>query len=347
MLTYTLRVMEIRQETGDTVTLCFKQPGLKKIKYLPGQYLTLIFRINGRRYIRPYSFSSAPVVDALLEVTIKRVPGGIVSNHIHDTIKIDDIIEVMPPLGDFVYDRILFPNVKNIVLWGAGSGITPLMSIIKYALSLEDAPGITLVYGNRNYETVIFLDAIRRLHDAYPNKLSIWHFHTQLSVSDQNPYLVQGRINPSKVLSVMKATGDIENSIHYICGPVGLKESVKASLKDLGADESQIFTEDFELVKNPKDFEDINTRFIQIFKDQQTHKVEVVKGRSILEAGLDSSLELSYSCQTGNCSVCKGQVTSGEVKMIGLDKRPADLKVNEYLLCCTYPLTDDVCIAVD
>src|SRR3954464_7515541 len=96
---YTLKVIELRTETTDTITVVFKQPGLKKINYVAGQYLTLIFRINGRRYIRPYSFSSAPGVDSTLNVTIKRVPGGIISNHILDKVSVGDLIETIQPMG--------------------------------------------------------------------------------------------------------------------------------------------------------------------------------------------------------------------------------------------------------
>jgi ring-1,2-phenylacetyl-CoA epoxidase subunit PaaE len=115
---FTLKVVGVRTETADTVTVAFKQPGLKKVKYMAGQYLTLMFRINGRRYIRPYSFSSAPLVDAHLEVTIKRVPGGVVSNHIIDTVKVDDIVEVMEPMGDFMLNEAALTPATHIVLWG-------------------------------------------------------------------------------------------------------------------------------------------------------------------------------------------------------------------------------------
>ncbi|MEP6610645.1 MAG: FAD-binding oxidoreductase, partial [Mucilaginibacter sp.] len=147
---YTLKVVKIIQESNDAATLCFKQPGLKKVKYLPGQYLTLIVRINGRKYIRPYSFSSAPGIDELLEVTIKRVIGGVVSNHLVDVIKEGDVLEVLQPLGDFVLNPDADLSDKHIVLWGAGSGITPLMSIAKYALHNNIAAHVSLVYGNRN-----------------------------------------------------------------------------------------------------------------------------------------------------------------------------------------------------
>lgn len=119
MKNYTLKVHDIKKETKDTITICFKQPGLKKIKYHAGQYLTLSTRINGRKYTRPYSFSSAPSVDSFLETTIKRVPNGIFSNHIHDTLQVGDIVEVMEPMGDFVYTHDEFFN--SIYFWGVGS----------------------------------------------------------------------------------------------------------------------------------------------------------------------------------------------------------------------------------
>jgi ring-1,2-phenylacetyl-CoA epoxidase subunit PaaE len=340
MVTYTLKVVEVRQETIDTVTIAFKQPGLKKIKYKAGQYLTVIFRINNRRYIRPYSFSSAPGIDPHLEITVKRVPEGIVSNHICDTVKEGDVIEVMEPLGDFVIsDQV---ENRNIVLWGAGSGITPLFSIVKSLLSSKAQNHVTLVYGNRNNETVIFDRQIRELEVAYPANFSVWHFHTRLVVDEEHPYLIQGRIQPEKVLSVMIKEQDITNTIHYVCGPAGLKESVKKSLQEYNISIENFFSEDFELVKDEKYFEDIFTRTIRIIKEGQQHSVEVVKGRSILEAGLDASIEMPYSCQTGSCSVCRGKVLSGKVRQI--IKRHDDLLEDEYQLCCTYPLTDDVIV---
>lgn len=346
MVTYTLKVVELRKETNDTVTVCFKQPLLKKVKYQAGQYLTLLFRINGRRYIRPYSFSSAPGVDAHLEVTVKRVRGGVVSNHICDTLQVGDAIEVYQPLGDFIVDRSTIESNKHIVLWGAGSGITPLFSIAKHTLATSGGK-VTLVYGNRNYESVIFLKKIKELQKTHPDKFSVWHFHTQLVVEAEQPYLVQGRIKPEKVLSIMHAEGDVPDSVHYICGPPGLKESVKAALLSLNVPANHIFSEDFELVKDEKDIADIITRSVTIVKNSGSAVVEVVKGKSILEAGLDANLELSYSCQTGNCSLCKGKIVRGQVRQASLVKERTALVAGEYLLCCAYPLTDDVEIHVE
>ncbi|WP_295794817.1 ferredoxin--NADP reductase [Mucilaginibacter sp.] len=344
---FTLKVVGRFYETSDTVTVSFKQPGLKKIKYSAGQYLTLIFRINGRRYMRPYSFSSAPFIDADLEVTIKRVPGGIVSNHIIDSLKVGDIVEVMEPMGDFILRENNIAQDTRIVLWGAGSGITPLMSLAKYALHQNIASHVTLIYGNRNIESVIFNDKIEDLKKRFDNKFSVWHFHTRLAIRSNNPYVIEGRISPQKVLSVMQDENNFDNSLHYICGPVGLKESVKAVLLNHGVSNEKIYFEDFEVARNPADFDEIVTREVLIKKGGQHTTVEVAKGKSILEAGLDAMIELSYSCQTGNCLVCKGRLIKGEVKMIGVKKLPEDLQQNEYLLCSSFPLTDEVEIEVD
>jgi ring-1,2-phenylacetyl-CoA epoxidase subunit PaaE len=345
MKRYTLKIIELRRETADTLTVVFKQPALKKIKYQAGQYLTLIFQINGRRYIRPYSFSSAPGVDPDLEITVKQVPGGIVSNHIADRLKVGDLVEVMEPMGDFILRPDLITTATHIVLWGAGSGITPLISIIKEALHKNIGKQVTLVYGNRSLESVIFKDKIELLKTVYSNFTS-FDFHTRLAISPTNPTIIEGRIDPAKVLSVMKAEGDLTNTLHYICGPVGLKESVKAALLELGVKNQSIQTEDFEIVRDPVEFENISTKIVVVVKDGVKAVVEVVKGKSILEAGLDTTLDLSYSCQTGSCLVCKAVLLKGEIKMIGLTNRPQELNADEYLLCCSYPLTDNVEVAV-
>ncbi|MDQ8004336.1 MAG: ferredoxin--NADP reductase [Pedobacter sp.] len=343
MQTYTLKVVEIRRETADTVTLCFKQPALKKVKYKAGQYLTLIFRINGRRYIRPYSFSSAPMVDSTLDVTIKRVPNGIVSNHINDVVKVGDSIEVMSPMGDFVIPED--NSCQAIFLWGAGSGITPLFSIAKKILHENPMIKVNLVYGNRRRDTVIFSSAINELRNNHSEQLSVWHFHTEAVIDEALPHVVQGRIDAEEVLnSIMEL--DIRQGLHFICGPIGLKTSVKKSLEKRNVSLDSIFSEDFELIKDPADFKGIHTETIQLNFKGERHSLEIIKGKSILEAGLDANIELPYSCQTGNCSSCKGRVISGQVRMIGLTKQRQDLLNDEYLLCCSYPMTENVIIEI-
>jgi len=342
-MNYTLKVVRIKRETEDTVTLCFKQPGLKKIKYLPGQYLTLIFRINGRRYIRPYSFSSCPVVDDLLEITVKRVQNGTVSNHINDKVQEGDSIEVLQPMGEFVY--IHNSDIKNIYLWGVGSGITPLISIAKHILHSHKEVVVNLIYGNRNHESTIFMNQITELANKF-ELFKVWHFHTRLAINFNNPNYIEGRIDQRKALDILNSGEGIFSSSHYICGPQGLKESVKLALSQFGVQMDSVFSEEFELVKDPKDFIDIVSRTVKIGFEGKQYELEVVKGKTILEAALDADIELPYSCQTGNCSTCKGKLVQGASKMIGLNKVREDLKHDEYLLCCTHPLTENVYIEI-
>jgi len=343
-MNYTLKVAEIRKETEDTVTLCFKQPGLKKIKYLAGQYLTLIFRINGRRYIRPYSFSSCPGVDSHLEVTVKRVENGLVSNHINDMVNVGDVIEAMPPMGDFTFE--VKDHLTDVYFWGVGSGITPLISIIKYILSSTANIRVHLNYGNKSNESTIFRQQILDLKTIHQERLVIRHFHTKLVVDENNPMLIQGRIDQNKALSILDEEILPENCAHYICGPAGLKESVKNAIQSKYGTLTNVFSEDFELVKDPKDFEDVYTQNIIIDFQGKKYPLEVSRGKSILEAALNVDIELPYSCQTGNCSTCKGKLIAGDVKMIGLSKERDDLAAGEFLLCCTHPLTENVQISI-
>ena len=342
MQTYTLKIIEIRNETADTLTLCFKQPGLRKIKYRAGQYLTLIFRINGRRYVRPYSFSSAPAVDSLLEITVKRVPNGLISNHIHDMVKVGDSIEVMQPMGDFVCEE----NTAEVLLWGVGSGVTPLVSIAKQLLSTHESVKVNLIYGNKNQESTIFFEIIKQLEKAYPERFFVKHFHTQFKINPNIPGLIEGRISQDKAATLIDEINPLPSAKHFICGPAGLKRSVKTALKLAGFDDELIFAEDFELVKDPKDFEDVDTQNIQLKFGSRQFDLEVIKGKSILESALDAGIELPYSCQTGSCSTCKGKLLNGKAKMIGLTKDREDLTTDEYLTCCTYPLSNNVYIEI-
>lgn len=343
-MNYTLKVADIKKETEDTVTLCFKQPGLKKIKYLAGQYLTLIFRINGRRYIRPYSFSSCPAVDAFLEITVKRVENGLISNHINDVVRIGDSIEVMPPMGDFVFEDT--NDFTHVYFWGVGSGITPLLSLIKFILTEKKNIQVFLNYGNRNDETTIFRDQINQLKNQYPTNFSVKHFHTQAVIDEDQLHLIQGRIDENKAYESLANLNENDRVAHYICGPAGLKESVKNAIQLKFGNLENVFSEDFELVKNPKDFENIHTQNVILDFQGKAYNLEVVKGKSILEAALNADIELPYSCQTGNCSTCKGNLISGEAKMIGLTKQRDDLSTVEYLLCCSHPLTQNVHIEI-
>lgn len=339
---YTLKVQEVRRETNDSVTLCFKQPGLKKIKYSAGQYLTLQFIINGRRYIRPYSFSSTPLIDSSLNVTIKRVPGGIVSNYINDNVKIDDVIEVQEPLGNFVFEKN--ESVHSVIFWGVGSGITPLFSMIKELLNFHPTIDIQLVYGNTCKESVIFYEELERLKLNHKKRLKIYYFYSKEMSFDSESHNFKGRINSDFITDLVKEQDDFTQ--HYICGPIGLKNTIKESLFNVKGNFKNLFSEDFEIVKNPEDFKDVFDCEIVLNFEGIEKNITINKGNSILEEALELGIELPYSCQTGNCSTCKAKLKSGKIKMIGLNKPRTDLNENEYLLCCSYPMTSNIYIEI-
>jgi len=342
MKSYTLKIQEVKHETDDTVTLCFKQPGLKKIKYLAGQYLTLQFRIDGRRYVRPYSFSSTPLVDSTLNVTVKRIPGGIVSNYINDNVKVNDVIEVQEPLGNFIFESDT--ELNSVVFWGVGSGITPLYSMIKHLLLQQPSINVYLIYGNKLNSSVIFKNQLEKLKETYSERFKIYSFYSKEEFFNEDSHNYKGRIHSNFVKNLVK---NIEYPTrHYICGPITLKNTIKESLLANGSNNNSIFSEDFELVKNPEDFKNILNQEITLNFQGVENKITIIKGNSVLEEALEMGLELPYSCQTGNCSTCKATLKSGKMKMIGLSNPRTDLLENEYLLCCSYPLSNDVSIEI-
>jgi ring-1,2-phenylacetyl-CoA epoxidase subunit PaaE len=341
---YTLTIQEIRKETKDTITLCFEQPCLRKVKYLAGQYATLFFRIDGRKYARPYSFSSAPSLDDTLNVTVKRVSKGIVSNYINNVLKVGDVIEVLEPMGDFTFDCT--KPEKSIYLWGVGSGITPLYSILKEVLNTHPTRPVYLIYGNKNQESTIFKSQLNLLKQEYPNIFSMTNFYSQEDIGDDSNVNYKGRINSDFVSRLLTQHDNINESVHYICGPSGLKNIITSSLIEFGIPATSVFVEDFELVIDPKDLEQIEDSNVTVFFNGKSSQIFVPKGKSILDVALDNDIEIPYSCQTGNCSTCKAKLKEGQLKMLGLTKERVDLAKDEFLLCCSYPLTKAINLEV-
>lgn len=334
MVTYTLKVVNIFRETDDAATICFKQPGLKKIKYKPGQYLTVIVNVNNRKYKRAYSLSSSPNINDTLNITVKRLFRGVVSNHLIDIVKEGDLLEVIEPMGNFVYDHDVL-GANEIFLWGAGSGITPLYSILKSALNSGNK--VNLFYCNRTIEQTIFYEDLMKIVKENSEQFSLNLFYTEEKQADA----FYGRIKEENVFKALDSS-NISNTCHFICGPIGLKNTVQNALLQKGVSSGQIFLEEFEHIINENDLKDIQTQFVEIDIKGEKIQIEVLKGKSILEAGLDLNIDLPYSCQTGTCTLCKAMLVDGLVKKIGDEKMDFELNDNEQLLCCSYPLNDNV-----
>ncbi|SMO61286.1 ferredoxin--NADP reductase [Solitalea koreensis] len=343
MQKYTLKVQEVVNETGDTITIRFKQPGLKKVKYKPGQYLTICVNVNGRKYKRPYSISSAPGIDSTVDVTVKRVAGGVVSNFLNDTIAEGQMMEVLEPIGDFVLSEN--QSSANLVLWGAGSGVTPLLSILKASL-INSIGHISLVYCNRDHDSVIFKKMLDAIVEQNPDRLKVYYIYSKPKREDHNIFQT-GRLNKQMVHKIIEEISDPINTLHYICGPKGIKETVVNELISLSFPENQIYFENFEKTIDPKEFEGVEDREISIDFNGTNSMLRVEKGKSFLDAALDSGFDLPYSCQIGTCLECKGKIISGDVRMLGLEKVPSELMTDECLLCCSHPLTDNIQIQIN
>jgi ring-1,2-phenylacetyl-CoA epoxidase subunit PaaE len=341
---YSLTIQEIRRETEDTVTLAFKQPGLRKIKYKAGQYITLLLTINGRKYARPYSFSSSPSLDSLLEITVKKIPNGIVSNYINSNLKVGDIVEILEPAGDFIFDDL--NNDLNVYLWGVGSGITPLFSILKEALFRKKNQSIHLIFGNKNPESTIFFDQINKLQNEFINTFNVTFLYSKVENLIDNKGISNTRITPEIVKSLFSQNDKLNTSLHYICGPNNLKTNIQKTLIELGIPLTSIFTEEFNLVVDSKELSSVLDCNVCINNHGEKIEIFVPKGQNILHLALDNDIDIPYSCQTGSCSTCKIKLVEGQLKMVGLEKNRTDLEKNEFLLCCSYPLSSKISIEV-
>lgn len=341
MITYTLKVDDIRKETKDAITICFKQPGLKKIKYNSGQYLTLIVRINGKRYQRPYSLSSTPGIDSLLEITVKRVKNGVVSNYLNDKVIKGDVFEVLPPMGKFLLQENECCNI--IFFWGIGSGITPLYSMIKFILHFNPESHINLIYGNKNKESTIFHDSLNDLEMKHLDRFKIWNFRT--NSEEEEDKTLNGRIQPKIILD--KFESDIMNkTLHYICGPLDFKNLITKNLISHQVKRENIFSEHFEFSLESEELKKLKDRTVKLHFNNSEMELLILKKKTILESALNVGINLPYSCRTGDCNSCVGELKSGKLKMFRIDNQKNTLKENDYLMCCSYPLSDNIVIKI-
>jgi ring-1,2-phenylacetyl-CoA epoxidase subunit PaaE len=359
---HTLTVVALTQETPDSVTIHLERPDRQPLASQPGQFLTLILPCGpgGKKERRAYSLSSTPHEAPRLSVTVKRVVGGLVSNYLLDTVRVGQAIEVMEPLGNFT----IKPNPKtarSLVLVGAGSGITPLMSILKAVLRGEPGSHVLLVYGNRNEESVIFKDQLAQLESTSGGRLQVEHIYSQ-PLRAGGAHQHTGRLNRTTLLRILEQRHQFPNeqATYYICGPEGMMNEARAALDLLRVPEANIHRESFVAAAETQEAAathgDVSTsasdkvagtRTVTIQYEGSEYKVDVPPNKTILETALDQDIDLPYSCQAGLCTACRGKCLSGKVH---LDEREglsdSELKQGYILVCVGHPMTDDVVIEI-
>jgi ring-1,2-phenylacetyl-CoA epoxidase subunit PaaE len=349
-----LSVARIDRETRDAVAITFAVPPelAELYRYREGQHLTLRADIGGRDVRRSYSICSA-VQDGRLRIAVKRHPGGVFSTWANETLKAGDTIEVMPPLGHFNVD--LAPTARHhYVGFAAGSGITPLLSIVKTVLAAEPASEFTLFYGNRASGTVMFKEELAALKDLNLARFNLVHV---LSREAQDIDLLHGRIDRAKADALLAHWVDLEGvDAVFVCGPDGMMQAVAEALKARAYPEAKVRIERFATSipkhehKSHKAAEPGHAQCeVTAVLDGVTRTFVLEKGaESILEAGLKAGIELPYSCKGGVCSTCRAKLVSGEVDM------DANFALEDYevargfvLTCQSYCVTDKVTVDYD
>jgi ring-1,2-phenylacetyl-CoA epoxidase subunit PaaE len=348
-----LKVREVVRETEDTVTIYFEQPE-PILDYKPGQFLTLVMEFEGKEQRRSYSLCTSPFVDPFPGISVKRVKEGLFSNFLNEKIFPGKTINVLKPLGNFTID-FHSKNRRHFFLIAGGSGITPIMGILKTVLVNEPNSIITLIYCSRNEEQIIFKNQLSLLEKANADRLKVIHNLSQPSESWTG---LKGRLS-SELLRELFLRAEYEQryeEVYFMCGPDGIMDIAHDVLNDLEIDKERIHRESFFSAAahhaQEEALKEINSgalsRDITVILEGEEHLVTVNPGKTVLESGLSSGLNMPYSCQSGLCTACRGKLLSGQVKM----DEDAGLSEKEiaagYVLCCvSRPLTDDIKITIE
>lgn len=352
---YNLNVKSITPETSDTVTVEFEVPPTMRdtFDYKAGQYLTLKFDLKGQEARRAYSMSSSPIENHLA-VTVKEVEGGLVSTHINRNLSAGTEVAVMPPEGRFTVKPDPAAS-KTYYLFGAGSGITPLMSIIRTVLEEEPKSNIFLLYGNRNEDSIIFEQQLKALEQRYSGQLVVEYVLSQPKKTKGKGFFAKkkitwmgktGRINAKLVRDFLdEHPKRSDAAAYYICGPSGMIESINRTLENISTvDKEQIHVEYFTSASSTEQAASSSAgATATVHLDGETIQVEVPADKTILDALVKEGYDPPYSCTSGACSTCLAKTLKGQVKMdvyYAID----DEEVEEgfILTCQAHPTTDEV-----
>jgi ring-1,2-phenylacetyl-CoA epoxidase subunit PaaE len=349
---YDLRVKNIVHETKDAISIVFEHPAGKKIEYKSGQFLTLIVQAQGKEVRRAYSICTSPFVDDDLAVMVKRVEKGLMSNWLPDNLKAGSTIKVMEPMGQFTteYQK---GNKRHIIMFSGGSGITPMMSIIKSMLTQEPESIVSLIYCNRDIDSIIFKDELDKWETKYEGRLHVIHV---LDNAPMNWQGYSGLLSHDMLTKLFERMPDwgIANTTYLMCGPEGMMKNVESLLAQRTIPKEKIFKESFvqgTIDKEQKNVApvvgEVKAREVTIRYDGQEYKIMVPPNKAILETALDAGIDLPYSCQSGLCTACRGKALSGQVKLDEEEGLSKSERAEGYVLTCVgHPLTDDVVIEI-
>ena len=349
---YQLKVKELKKPIKEATSIKFEVSNelYEKFIFYPGQHLIIKFIVNGEEARRSYSLNSCPYNNEELEVTVKRVKDGLVSNFVNDTLKVGDVLDVMVPQGRF-YAEMDKDNYKTYYLFAAGSGVTPVISILKSALVEEPSSVVNFFYGNKDQESIIFKEELDKLQSQYEERLNIVHTlsHTKSSWSTWTPWKGRkGRIDAADVEWFIENHPPVAQSTeYYICGPGAMNVSIRDTLLGLGVPKDLVHIEQFggDIAANDGlvGYENA-TLVVHVNGKQVTTKVP--QGKTILQVLKEEKVEPPYSCESGVCGTCVAKVKKGEVKMkacMALEDK--EIEQGFVLTCQGIPMSEKVEIA--
>jgi len=348
-----LKVRDLRQETADTVSISFEVPENERtaFRFKQGQHLTIKVEINGEEVRRSYSICTGTQENDL-RVAVKKVESGIFSTWANEQLKVGDCLDVMPPQGHF-FTELSAENEKLYVAFVAGSGITPVMSILRSTLEQEPRSRFILFYGNRTFDTIIFREQLEELKNLHPDRLSVHHILSRESLGSD---LFKGRLDAVKCRRFGQFFfSPSEVDAFFLCGPEEMVFEVKDTLAELGVNPKSIHFELFTTtgIKNkPAATTAPRASFeasITVIQDGAQFDFELPSdGSTLLDAAMRAGADLPFSCKGGVCSTCKARILEGKVEMdVNYGLEPDEVEAGYVLTCQAHPLTERVVVSFD
>ena len=356
-----LVVEDIRRETADCVSIAFSvPPGLKEaFRYRQGQNITVRIHIGGEEVRRSYSICSSPLEEEL-RIAVKRVPGGLFSTFANEQLQTGQELEVLPPTGKF-YTELKGGNRKNYLAFAAGSGITPVISLIKTTLAVEPESHFTLVYGNRHRPSIIFREQLEALKNRYVNRLALHHV---LSREQMDIPLNQGRIDAEKCAEFCPRLIDLSTVDEvFLCGPQEMIFTVSEWLQQQGIAKKTIHFELFHPLENTAGGAvgtgnrkytaaadaAVGVSEVTVRLDGISHVFNLAfDGDSVLNAALMEGVDLPFACKGGVCCTCRAKLLEGQVEMdVNYALEADELEAGFILTCQSHPRSEKVVIDFD
>jgi len=314
---FKLKIRKITEQPGDNLTFLLDPVDEAYPAYLAGQFISLIFQFGQKEVRRSYSFNSSPDVEEPLSITVKRVENGEISRLLHHKTTSGDVLLAQEPQGLFSYQPVEDLE-RDLFLFAAGVGITPLFSILKTALVRERKSRVTLIYSNKSKEETLFYEELNEWQQRYSDRLQIVY------VFSNSKNLMNARLNRFYIERLLKEhlNFDRKDALFYTCGPIIYMDLCRITLLGAGFDLKQIKRETFVLPEDEVDEDDgsekvvdKNTYSVVLNFKGESHHLDVPWPKRILDVALEHKIKLPYSCRGGVCSTCAATCTKGHVKM--------------------------------